>query len=476
MSSSARGVVLDVLIAIDRDDAYANLLLPERIKQAELNSQDAAFATECCYGTARFTGLYDWIISQVAGRPAAKLDVLPRCALRLGAHQLLQMRVQHHAAVNETVDLVKRRGHRGIAGFVNANLRAIGEHTLSEWLDLLKDSFGSELAVTAMSNAHAQWIAKSFLMSLAREGRESELGDLLAADNVAPPVQLVALPGVAERAAVVAAHPDRCEVLAAAPQAMQLRGGSPSDLPEVRTGTVRVQDAGSQLAALALAHAPVATASETKGHSANERWFDLCAGPGGKSALLAALALQRGASFAANEVVPARAGLVRRALEPLGNFEVSERDGRDIGSEFPQQFDRILADVPCSGLGALRRRPEARWRKSKSDLDTLVPLQRELLASAVHACKIGGVVAYVTCSPAVEETTQIVSDVLDQGGVVCLDTAAAIRAAGSEIELTPVSIGDSNQTDAEVAGNAVQLWPHVHGTDAMFICLLRRIA
>lgn len=464
MSRSARAVALDVLIAVARDDAYANLLLPARIRAAGLDTNEAAFATECTYGTARFFGLYDWIISRVANRPAAKLDVLALSALRLGTHQLVQMRVHDHAAVNETVALVKERSNRGVAGFVNANLRAIAKRSFDEWIAELRQDLRSEVAATAMSNAHAPWIAKAFQAALDREGRGDELVELLRADNVAPSVHLVALPGLAERDDVCAAHPDRIRALSHHSGAMELRAGSPADIPEVQGGQVRVQDAGSQLAALTLAAAPVANSG------VREQWLDLCAGPGGKSALLAATATERGASFIANEVVPQRAELVRQALVSIGTFEVWQRDGRQIGDEHPERFHRVLADVPCSGLGALRRRPEARWRKSRADLDELVPLQHALLDSAITACAIGGVIVYVTCSPAVEETTDIVARAIAQGRVRPLDTAHTLTQAGGAIDVTPIEVVSEHGF-----GTAVQLWPHAHETDAMFICVLERI-
>ena len=465
MSSPARAIALDVLLAVERDDAYANLLLPERIRAAELDAAAAAFTTECTYGTARWAGVYDWIISQVAKRSAATIDPLPLCALRLGAHQLLHMRVHDHAAVNETVALVKQRANRGVVGFVNANLRAISKRSWSEWMAALTEAFDSEFAAMAMTHAHPPWIAKALRRALAREQRETELEALLAADNEAPAVQLVALPGLSERKQLETVHPSSLRSLDIAPYALELQSGSPSAIEQVRLGTARVQDAGSQLAALALSAASVAQGDEP------ERWLDLCAGPGGKAALLAAIARQRGAHFEANEVVPARAGLVRKSLAPIGELRVHERDGREIGLEYPQTFDRILADVPCSGLGALRRRPEARWRKSRADLDALIPLQQELLESAIAACRVGGVIAYVTCSPAVEETTEVVGRALAGGQVQALDTAQALSDAGAGERFTPVSVGGSDPR-----GCAVQLWPHLHGTDGMFICLLRRTA
>jgi 16S rRNA (cytosine967-C5)-methyltransferase len=196
-----------------------------------------------------------------------------------------------------------------------------------------------------------------------------------------------------------------------------------------------------------------------------EAWLDLCAGPGGKAALLGALANERGATLLANEPAPHRAKLVSQALSavPSEVWTVRTGDGREVGSEQPAAFDRVLVDVPCSGLGALRRRPESRWRRTPKDLADLGPLQRELLNSALAAVRPGGVVAYVTCSPHPAETTAVVSDALRKRDDLELLDAGSV--------LDAVSLGGGLGAGHE---KTAQLWPHVHSTDAMFLALIRR--
>jgi 16S rRNA (cytosine967-C5)-methyltransferase len=205
----------------------------------------------------------------------------------------------------------------------------------------------------------------------------------------------------------------------------------------------------------------------TDSGTAGERWLDLCAGPGGKAALLGALARQRGAHLLANESAPHRAKLVRQALSavPREAWEVRTGDGRDLGAEQPESFDRVLVDVPCTGLGALRRRPESRWRRTPKDLVDLGPLQRQLLNSAIDAVKPGGVVAYVTCSPHPAETTAVVSDALRKREDLELLDAGAV--------LDGVSLTGHLEAGHELTA---QLWPHVHQTDAMFLALIRKLA
>jgi 16S rRNA (cytosine967-C5)-methyltransferase len=217
-----------------------------------------------------------------------------------------------------------------------------------------------------------------------------------------------------------------------------------------------VQDEGSQLVALALAAAPVHPAA---GGSLPERWLDLCAGPGGKSGLLGAVVRQRGGTLVAVEQAPHRAELVRAAVGALGDtVEVRCGDGRDVGRDEPAGYDRVLVDAPCTGLGALRRRPESRWRRRPADVAALAPLQRGLLASGIDAVRSGGVVAYVTCSPHLAETRLVVDDLVRRRGDV------------EVLDARPLLPGVTDQGE----GPTVQLWPHRHDTDAMFLALLRR--
>lgn len=441
---SARRVAQEVVRDVDVDDAYANLLLPTRIRDAGLDAQDAAFATELAYGTLRWQGQLDAVIEAAAGRGIGEIDATTRSVLRIGAHQLARMRVPAHAAVHESIELLG--DHRGRRGFANAVLRVLAATPIDEQVDAIARGLSDDDAL-ALRAAHPTWVVRALRRALDAEGAGDELGALLAADNDAPRVQLVALPGLAE--------PDELgPEPTASPVGRLAPAGDPWRVPAVREGRARVQDAGSQLAALALTRAePVAP---------GERWLDLCAGPGGKAALLAAEARVAGAHLEANELVPARAGLVRQALSAVDpGVEVAVGDGRRYGDR-DGVYDRILLDAPCTGLGALRRRPEARWRKQPSDVPELARLQGELLRAAMRAVRPGGIVAYVTCSPHLAETRAIV-----QGAVA--DGAEAVDTRAVLARVAPgVAVGGG--------GTSAQLWPHRDGTDAMFVQLLRRPA
>jgi 16S rRNA (cytosine967-C5)-methyltransferase len=459
----ARQVAFDLLRAVAERDAYANLILPSLLRRAGLTGRDAAFATELGYGALRGQGSYDVIIAACAQRPATEIDPPVLDALRLGAHQLLATRVPAHAAVAATVDLVRAEVGGGAAGFANAVLRRIAERGLEPWLaDLAPDRDRDPDGHLAVLTSHPAWVVRAFRDALVSAGRPAgELDDLLAADNVRPRVCLAALPGLSDPGELAAAG---ARPTGLSPLAAQV-SGPPEEVPAVRAGRARVQDEGSQLVALALAAAPL-DGPDTG------RWLDLCAGPGGKSAVLAAELADRrsrgelpgGAGLVAVEALEQRVGLVATAVRAVpGDVELRHGDGTRVGETEPGRYDRVLVDVPCTGLGALRRRPESRWRRRPADLPALTPLQRKLLASALDAVRPGGVVGYVTCSPHPAETRLAVDDVLRRrGDTHRLDARASLTAAagGPVPELGP--------------GPDLQLWPHLHGTDAMFLSLLRR--
>jgi len=435
---AARLAAYDVLVAVREDDAYANLVLPQLLRERRIEGRDAAFTTELVGGTLRGLGTYDAVIDHLAGR---RPDPSVRDALRLGAHQILAMRVPDHAAVTSTVELVRTRvGHKP-AGFTNAVLRRITDRDLGSWMDLLE-------APASVRFSHPQWIVDELARAL---DRPDELEALLTADNARPRVTLVARPGLSTVEELTFAFTEPVESTLS-PLGVVLESGDPRAVPAVRDGRAGVQDAGSQLVAIALARASV--------DGPDERWLDLCAGPGGKAALLGALATEHGARLLANERQPHRAKLVAGALRAtFGDVVVGDGIAPPWASG---TFDRVLVDAPCTGLGALRRRPESRWRRTSDDLRDLVPLQQALLRSALDSVRHGGVVLYATCSPVMEETVGVVESVLSGRTDIRLeDTLALVPEA----------------TDAESAHlrGAVQLWPHRHGTDAMFMALVRRL-
>ena len=451
-SDPARRAAYDTLRAVSGHDAYANLVLPGLLTERRVDTRDAALATELAYGTLRAQGTYDAILGECVDRPLDQLDPELLDLLRLGAHQLLATRIPPHAAVAATVDLAREVLHEGAARMANAVLRRVGRSTFDEWIaQIAPGAQDDPEGYLALYRAHPRWIVSALWDSLAAhrgsKTAHDEIDELLAADNERPGVTLVARPGLAtiEDLLDEGAEPGRF-----APTAAYLPHGDPGRLEMVRRGRAGVQDEGSQLVALAVADVSL--------DGADELWLDLCAGPGGKAALLAATVAGRGGRLIAAELAPHRARLVKRALQPIpGLHKVITADGLEPAWR-PGLFDRVLVDAPCTGLGALRRRPEARWRRAGTDVALLAETQKKLLGSALDSARPGGIVGYITCSPHLAETRVVVGDVLR--------TRTDVR----QLDARPYLPGVPELGD----GPDVQLWPHVHGTDAMYLALLQR--
>ncbi len=443
----ARQAAFEGLRKISDDDAYANLALPRVLRERRLSGRDAALATELVYGVSRGRGTYDAIIDACTSRAVSELDPPVLDALRLGTHQLLGMRVPAHAAVSTAVSLVRAHANEGAARLANAVLRKVAQHDMDGWTKRLVPADAEPAQQIAFRHAHPAWIVRALLDSTGGDIAMTEA--CLVANNEPAEVHVVARPGRATVDELVAAGARRATW---SPHGAVVESGDPGRIPAVRDGRAGVQDEGSQLVTLALAGVPV--------DPPDERWLDMCAGPGGKAALLAGLANVRGARLLAVEKHEHRARLVEQTLRgDLGEHEVLVADATK--PPWPDEdFDRVLLDAPCTGLGALRRRPEARWRRTPSDVSELRTLQVALLRSATRAVRPGGVIAYATCSPHVAETSSVVDDVLgERDDIERIDARPYVPGVGE--------LGD---------GPDVQLWPHIHGTDAMYLALLRRTA
>ena len=451
-----------MLRAVTDRDAYANLLLPALLAERGLHGRDAALATELAYGTLRGRGSYDAVLAACSTRALADIDPPVLDVLRLGTHQLLATRIGPHAAVSTSVALAREVAGGGAAGFANAVLRQVATRDLDSWIAVVApDRAADPVGYLAVKTSHPGWIVAAVSESL---GEEPVTGlplteAALAANGIRPQVTLCAVPGLATTADLVA---HGSEAARWSPFGAYLDGGDPAGIPEVKQGRAAVQDEASQLAALALTRAGVGTAQPGPGApDGDRRWLDLCAGPGGKARLLAGLAAGRGARLLAADVREHRARLVRAAIAPSRAAAVVVADGTRAAWR-PASFDRVIADVPCSGLGALRRRPDARWRKTPADVAALGELQRSLLRTAINAARPGGVIAYVTCSPHIAETRAVVGQVTAaRDDVAVLDAPALL---GEVPDLACPAPG----------GRYAQFWPHLHGTDAIFLALLRK--
>jgi 16S rRNA (cytosine967-C5)-methyltransferase len=447
----ARRVALDVLLAVAVRDAYANLLLPRLIAQRRLAGRDAGLATELTYGTLRGRGGYDAILAICCDRDLGALDPAVLEVLRLGAHQLLATRIQPHAAVATSVSLVKEVAGQRPSGLVNAVLRRVASRDLAGWLEIVAPAAETDPAGhLAVRYSHPRWVVDAFAAALGEvaSGGLVQTEAVLAANNERPVVHVCAVPGLAAREELLASG---CVAARWSPFGGYLAEGDPAAIGAIAEGRAGVQDEASQLAAIALTRVDAGTP--------DGRWLDVCAGPGGKARLLAGLAASTGARLAAAEIREHRARLVRSATAASGACGVVVADGTRPAWRH-RRFDRVIADVPCSGLGALRRRPEARWRRAPADIAALGGLQRDLLGTALDSVRPGGVVAYVTCSPHLAETRDVVADVLARRGDVAVLDAPAVLSEVPDLRCGP-------------DGRYAQFWPHRHGTDAIFLALLR---
>ncbi len=453
---AARLLAWRVLRAVDETDAYANLVLPDLLRESALDERDRALVSELAYGTLRATGTLDHVIGLCSSRPVSDIDPPLRDALRLGAYQLLRTRIPAHAAVAATVELARRVSGEGPGSFANAVLRKVAGRDGDLGAPLYDVDPIGHLSITT---AHPRWVVEAFVDAL--DGDLGEASAALRADDERPEVHLVARPGRITRDALLQSVRDgglRAEPGPWSPYAVRLGGGDPGSLSPVRDGRAAVQDEGSQLAAMLVAALAPPDA----------RVLDVCAGPGGKAALVGSILAARGgdARLVATELHPHRARLT------AGSLSSAVRRDADLrwavltadGTAAPWRdgsVDVALLDAPCTGLGALRRRPEARWRRLPADVPRLAALQRQLAEAALRAVKVGGHLVYVVCSPHVAEGRDQVESLLaaHPGELESVDIRPHLRA-----------ITTSGATPW------VQLWPHREGTDAMFLAAVRRVA
>ncbi len=438
----ARLLVFHLLTQVNRQGAYANLRLPELLANSSLEERDRAFATELGYGTLRMQGKHDALIKRHIDRPFDEVDPGIIDLLRMGIHQIKEMRVPDHAAVSETVEVARGTIGESKATFVNAILRRASEDPTFEDDLAAIDDVKTRLATTY---SHPEWEVASFFDQLQDW---SEVEKLLASNNQPVKPHLIAWPG---RSTVAELLLEGGEPLEWASHGV-LSSQMPGAYQAIRDRRAGVQDRGSQLVSQIFLN----TAEKSEGALT---WLDMCAGPGGKaSALYTSLNVDRPQdTFTANEPSEHRAKLVSQVIPGENVMVHSGQELPDLG----ERYDRILIDAPCTGLGALRRRPEARWRRTPQDLKELVKIQRELLKAGVELLKPEGILAYVTCSPHVLETKAQVLELLHRH---------------KELELIDLQqfLPETVPTQVLTSDGTLQLWTHRDDADSMFMALFTR--
>jgi 16S rRNA (cytosine967-C5)-methyltransferase len=434
---ASRLLAFDLLTEVNRNEGYSNLLLPQALNASKLEERDRALVTELLYGTIRMQGKHDWVLSQISDRPWNEVDpgIVDIC--RLGVHQIHEMRIPDHAAVAATVEVARKRVGESKASFVNALLRSVTRKSIEEWFAPLL-TISDPVERFSIQYSHPEWIVSAYF-DLLKDWREVE--SALAINNEAALPTLVAWPGYSTQQDLIDIGGEPTEF---SPFGAHWKG-NPGALDLIKERKIGVQDEGSQLVAEVFAKAAAGT-----------QWLDLCAGPGGKAALLSSIARTRGVTFTANEFSAPRAELVKQVVH---GDRVLVSDGREINA-LGEKFDAILIDAPCTGLGALRRRPEVRWRRTLQDLRALTQLQRELIDSAIEALNPGGVLGYATCSPHLAETSIQVAD---------------IKRKHTELSQIDVDPFLPEKLEGANRDGAMSLWTHKHGTDAMYLALFQKV-
>lgn len=435
---ASRLLAFDLLTEVNRNEGYSNLLLPQALNSSKLDERDKSLVTELLYGTIRMQGKHDWVLAQISDRPWTEVDPGIVDVCRMGVHQIHEMRIPDHAAVASTVEVARKRLGESKASFVNAMLRNVTRKSQEDWFAPLS-AISDPVERMSIQYSHPEWIVSAYFDLLKNW---DEVEQALAINNEAATPTLVSWPGLStiEDLKEIGGEPTTYS-----PYGAHWKG-NPGALDLIKARKIGVQDEGSQLVASVFAKA-----------SAGTNWLDMCAGPGGKAALLSNIAREKKIVFTANEVSAVRADLVRQVVN---GDRVLVGDGREIGNQ-AEKFDAILIDAPCTGLGALRRRPEVRWRRNLQDLRELTQLQRELIDSGIKALNVGGVLGYATCSPHLAETTIQVSDLKRKHhNMEQIDVASYL----------PDNLQDSERDQA------MALWTHRTGTDAMFLALFKKVS
>jgi 16S rRNA (cytosine967-C5)-methyltransferase len=450
MKGDARSTALDVLLKVERAQAFSNLELNQALMRSGLDKQAAAFATELVYGTLQRQNTIDYFLGRFVAKGMAKLDAWVRNLLRLSFYQIYYLdRIPPHAAVNEAVNIAKRRGHQGIAGMVNGVLRNVLRQ-----LDSLRvpDTLPPAVRIS-LEHSHPEWLVARWLELYGAEETEA-----MCEENNRPPHVTVRVNRMlTDRDAMLSELRDH--QIEAVPSRLSedgivivSRSGNMAQSSWYEKGLLSIQDESSMVVARVLDAAP------------GMRVLDCCAAPGGKTTHIAETMGDRGEVWA-NDIHEHKRALIESQAKRLGLASVRTivGDAGKLGERFPQgYFDRILLDAPCSGLGVIRRKPDIKWRKHPEELKKLPELQYRLLEEASALLKPGGVLVYSTCTVEAAENEQVVSKFLEHHREFSADGRIAEHVPSA---LVP-------RTDAE--RGFIRILPHHYGSDGFFIARLKK--
>ena len=439
--ASARDTALEVLMQVDKANAWSDGGLKRTIAKNKLDSRDAALATRLCYGVIQNKTLLDYYISCYCTQKAERLEPVIRNILRLGGYQILFMdKIPHRAAVNEAVEMTRRHGRPKASGMVNAVLRKF----VTNWMNMPELPGGTRASYLSVRYSHPEWLVRRLLDILGDEEAEQYLR--MNNEIVPTTIQTNLLKTTADELAEelkrsgvqVAAHPWL-------PNCFEVSGtGDLEQLSAFREGKFMVQDAAARLVSIIAAPAPT------------DRVLDVCAAPGGKSFALA-IDMQDKGEILSCDIHPHKLKLLENGAKRLGitSVHASQADAREHHAVWEQQADIVVADVPCSGLGIIRKKPDIR-NKNPKELAQLPVVQRAILENAATYVRPGGTLIYSTCTVLPEENEGVTEEFLSRHPEFHLE----------HIRL-PLPIGPHE--------GHLTLWPQRFGTDGFYICRMRRI-
>lgn len=445
---SVREVALDALVKWEQEQAYSNLLINRTLEHSALNDKDRRLLTELVYGSIQRLNTLDWILDQLVKKGVSSLDIWVRQLLRMSIYQLIFLdRIPEHAAVNESVQIAKKRGHKGISGFVNGVLRSF----LRQKGALLPTKDPKTMQEKKVAYSHPAW----FIRRMEELYGVSETHNMCISNNTPPKISIRVNPLKITREAwieewIKETNGEASPSPLCSEGVIVSKGGNPAFTSLYNKGECTIQDESSMLVARVLEPRP------------GMRVLDACAAPGGKTTHISEIMKNNG-SILACDVHPHKIKLIEANAQRLGTSIITTKciDARELNSVIDGQFDAVLLDAPCSGLGVIRRKPDIKWRKSSQEIEALIGIQKELLDSLVPLLKPGGDLVYSTCTTEARENQEQIQSFLSSHPEFTWSPFD---------DLLPAVVREK----AILQAGWVQILPHYFDTDGFFIARLKK--
>ncbi|PID02742.1 16S rRNA (cytosine(967)-C(5))-methyltransferase [Sporosarcina sp. P2] len=434
---NVRDAALSMLMQIEEEQAYSNLLLHKTIEIYKLQPKDRALLTELTYGTLQQQMTLDYYLAPFV---RGKLQPWVRQLLRLSVYQIIYLsKIPEHAVVNEAVKIANKRGHKGVSSMVNGILRSI----LREGVPSL-DEIDDPVTRLSIETSHPEWLIRRWI-----EQYGMEEATAAAVVNNQPPITTARINRTKTNIGEVIGLLKKEGITAIAgtlsDSSIQVESGNLASTEVFKQGLLTIQDESSMLPAIALQVEP------------GMRVLDMCAAPGGKTTHIAER-MKNDGEIQAHDLHPHKLRLIEQNAERLGltSIHTNSGDSRELLKTYePQSFDRVLVDAPCSGLGVIRRKPEIKYKKTLQDIENLTVIQKELLEVACQLVKKDGLLVYSTCTIDKSENEEIVEWFLREQ---------------PDFALVPHHIQEDDN-DSQY----LQILPHDHQTDGFFVATLQRI-